>query len=101
MTDIIFYPTVKLIPTMFRSLRSGKEFSPWSMGPAIPTAFDFSIANRLAEVEAERAAQEALGYESEDEREVEAHVLPPTPPLQSWSAPLPLSLSPLTPIHEP
>ena len=55
---------------MFWSLRSGKEFSPWSMGPTIPTAFEFSIANRLAEIEAERAAQEALGYESEDEREV-------------------------------
>jgi len=40
------------------------------MGPTIPTAFEFSIANRLAEIEAERAAQEALGYESEDEREV-------------------------------
>jgi hypothetical protein len=79
----------------------GKEFSPWSMGPPIPTAFDFSIANRLAEIEAERGAQEAMGYESEDEHEVENHTLPPSPPLDTWSATPLFTLSPLTPIHDP
>jgi len=96
-----FYFAVKLLPTMFRSLRSGKEISPWSMGLAICTVFDFSITNRLAEIKAERAAQEMMGYESEDEHEVASCTLLPSPPLQAWSAPSPFTLSPLTPIHDP
>jgi hypothetical protein len=70
------------------------------MGPAIATAFDFSITNRLADIEAERTAQEMMGYESEDEREVENHMLPPPVPLDAWSASSP-DLSPLTPIYDP
>jgi hypothetical protein len=88
------YCTVK-IANPFRSLRSGKEFSPWSMGTPIATTFDFSIADRLAEVKAERIALETTGYQSEDEREVETHTLPPSPPFEAWSA----NLSPLTPIR--
>lgn len=65
------------------------------MGAPIATVFDFSIAERLAEVQAERIALEATGYQSEDEREVETHALPPSPPFEAWSA----NLSPLTPIR--
>lgn len=83
---------------IFRTLRSGKEFSPWTMGPTITSTFEFSIATRLAEVHAERAAQEARGYQSEDEREVINHEYPPSPPIQTWSA---YPLSPLTPLPEP
>jgi hypothetical protein len=71
------------------------------MGPPIPTAFDFLIANRLAELQAEREAQESLGYQSEDEREIESHDLPPSPPFQAWAMDSPPPLSPLTPIHDP
>ena len=92
--------TVK-IPNMFRSLRSGKEFSPWSMGPPIPTAFDFSITKRLAEVHVERIAQEVMGYESEDEHEVEDHDLPPPPPFHAWSGRAYSPTSPLTPLQNP
>jgi hypothetical protein len=89
------------IPNIFRSLRSGKEFSPWSLGPPIPAAFEFSITKRLAEVHAERMAREAMGYESEDEREVEDHKLPPSPPFQAWSERAYSPLSPLTPLQDP
>jgi hypothetical protein len=68
------------------------------MGPAISSSFEFSIATRLAEVLDDRMAQEAMGYQSEDEREVVNHDYPPSPPIQAWSA---YSLSPLTPLPEP
>jgi hypothetical protein len=68
------------------------------MGPAISSTFEFSIATRLAEVHAERIAQEAMGYQSEDEREVVNHDYPPSPPIQTWSA---YFLSPLTPLPSP
>jgi hypothetical protein len=41
-----------------------------------------------------------MGYKSEDECEVENHTLPPSPPLNTWSATLLFTLSPLTPIHD-
>jgi hypothetical protein len=71
------------------------------MGPPIPTAFDFSITKRLAEVRAERIAQEVMGYESEDEREVEDHDLPPPPPFHAWSGHAYSPASPLTPLQNP
>lgn len=68
------------------------------MGRAISSTFEFSIATRLAEVLDDRMAQEAAGYQSEDEREVINHDYPPSPLIQTWSA---YSLSPLTPLPEP
>jgi hypothetical protein len=69
------------------------------MGPAISTTFDFSIANRLAEVRAERIAQEAMGWQSEDERELETHEPPPPPPFDTWSTYLYSPSPPPTSIH--
>jgi hypothetical protein len=70
------------------------------MGPPIPAAFEFSITKRLTEVQAERLAQEAMGYESEDEREVEDHDLPAPSPIHAWSGNIYYPVSPLTPLQD-